>query len=204
MWLLDCTQLGLQCAGSGNIQLRFFHEKDTPQYAILSHTWIKDSKEEVSFEEMMRGPDYSKQGCEKLVYCCLQAKRYGFNYCWIDTCCINKDSSAELSEAINSMFLWYKQAAVCFAYLPTVDPYSPHRWAQFEQSRWFTRGWTLQELIAPSKILFFGKDWKLIGSKRSLCRRISMITGIHEKFILGSEPIQNASIAARMSWAANR
>ena len=114
-----------------------------------------------------------------------------------DLCCIDKTSSAELSEAINSMYRWYQESGVCYAYLADVPPNA------FSKSRWFTRGWTLQELIAPSTVIFLDQKWQEIGTKSSLQRVISEITGIPTDILLGGD-LEDASIAQRMSWASKR
>jgi hypothetical protein len=173
-----------------------------PEYAILSHTW---GTEEISFQDIDRDDAKKMPGFAKVKSCCAQAKRDGFDYVWIDTCCINKASSAELSEAINSMYHWYRKAQVCYAYLvdvPSGDdlqyPDSP-----FAKSRWFTRGWTLQELIAPSSLIFYGKDWREIGTKMSLQILVSKVTGIPISALKFGD-IEKFSVAQRMSWASKR
>jgi len=186
------------------LKLEEFIDKDVPPYAILSHTW---AQEEASFQEMQGCDEIvrKKAGYNKIKHCCEVARSDGFNYAWVDTCCIDKTSSSELSEAINSMYRWYSTADVCYVYLSdvpsTADPkaYS----SEFCRSRWFTRGWTLQELIAPSVVVFFGSDWKEIGSKSSLRTSITDTTGIHLGILLGGAT-EKASIAQRMSWAAKR
>jgi hypothetical protein len=200
MWLLDARDVD----ATGKFHLKSFKERDTPPYAILSHTWIEDNSEEVSFQEIKSGLNTEKLGYEKILNCCLKARDDGLEYCWIDSCCINKDSSTELSEAINSMFLWYKQARVCYAYLPDVHAFCAETETQFTESRWFSRGWILQELIAPKEVVFFGQDWEVIGNKASLGAEISIATGIPCDYLLEGELIKTASIAARMSWAAKR
>lgn len=178
----------------------FFGE--IPPYAILSHTWGQD---EVTFEDLKYGRRDSstsastKSGFTKVQGCCRQAIEDGFEYVWIDTCCIDKSSSAELSEAINSMFSWYQQARICYAYLSDVSSDV----ATFTRSRWFGRGWTLQELLAPSTVVFYNIDWALLGSKTGLCNKIADATGIGSDFLRG-RPLEEASVAQRMSWAANR
>ena len=185
-------------------KLEEFIDNDVPPYAILSHTW---AKEEASFQEMQSCDEIvrKKEGYNKIKQCCEIAKSDGFNHAWIDTCCIDKTSSSELSEAINSMYRWYSTADVCYVYLSDVpsagDPKADG--SDFSRSRWFTRGWTLQELIAPSVVIFFGSDWKQIGSKSSLRKPIIDTTGIHLGILLG-DSTENASIAQRMSWAAKR
>jgi len=149
-----------------SITLEEVIEKDRrfPRYAILSHTW---GDEEVTFQEMQSGnPPTWKEGYRKIVVTCKLASKSGIGYVWVDTCCIDKSSSAELSEAINSMFSWYEQAEICYAYLSDV-PSKPTELDQLTNSRWFTRGWTLQELIAPGKVDFYSRSWDLIPDGQS-------------------------------------
>ncbi|KAI0850875.1 HET-domain-containing protein [Daldinia vernicosa] len=188
------------------------------QYAILSHTW---DEEEVSLQDLQAGSGPSKQGgYEKIVLTCKQAKQHGCKWAWVDTCCIDKTSSAELSEAtlppgggINSMYQWYEESAVCYAYLIDVDdnfPYTSRRSkddGELLASRWFTRAWTLQELIAPSNIVFYGRGWAEIGrrSKHSIRDALTHITGIPESLIsTPKSPLSQYSVAQKMSWAAHR
>ncbi|PVH67317.1 HET-domain-containing protein [Cadophora sp. DSE1049] len=182
----------------------FWDSTCTPNYAILSHTW---EKQEVSFQAMADlEPAAQLLGFSKIQACCRLACNDGYEWIWIDTCCIDKSSSAELSEAINSMFCWYKEAATCYVYLadvPSDDDVKAPRSA-FEKSRWFTRGWTLQELISPCQVLFFSKDWTRIGCRRSLSSRISEITRIDTAVLIGDETLLSKSIAQRMSWASRR
>lgn len=114
------------------------------------------------------------------------------------SCCIDKSSTAELSEAINSMFRWYRTAAICYAYLSDVSHLT-----DLEQSRWFTRGWTLQELLAPKDVRFYSSHWKLLGSKLQMSDRLWEKTGI-EPEVLSTGVFDHVSIAMRMSWAAGR
>ncbi|KAK6849312.1 hypothetical protein PG995_013145 [Apiospora arundinis] len=136
-----------------------------PPYAILSHRWGRD---EVTFQEYNAGT--AKAGLYKIQQTLRRALNQGLNYAWVDTCCIDKTNSAELSEAINSMFNWYEKAAICFAYLDDVDP--DHRQTGdppfgFTSSLWFGRGWTLQELLAPSEVQFLASDWSFINTRRT-------------------------------------
>jgi hypothetical protein len=158
---------------SGGISL--IKPKGNPEYAILSHTWGADG-DEVTYEDLVKGDgaEKNKPGYHKIKFCVDQATRDGLLYSWVDTCCIDKSSSAELSEAINSMFKWYQKATKCYVYLPDVsvdlnrdDNYSIEtQWRRaFHKSRWFTRGWTLQELIAPKLVQFFSKEGKPLGDK---------------------------------------
>ncbi|KAH8686165.1 heterokaryon incompatibility protein-domain-containing protein [Tricladium varicosporioides] len=186
------------------LQVEEFIDQYVPPYAILSHMW---GEEEVSFQEMQGCDEIStrKAGYKKIKQCCEIAMSDGFKHVWVDTCCIDKTSSSELSEAINSMYRWYLIADVCYVYLSDVqstgDPKASE--SAFSRSRWFTRGWTLQELIAPSNLLFFSSDWKEIGSKSSLRKSIIATTGIHLRILLGGS-VDKASVAQRMAWAANR
>jgi hypothetical protein len=177
-----------------------------PEYAILSHTW---DKQEMTLQDMQRS-DPEKFTCfEKVDRCCELVAKEGFEYVWIDTCCIDKTSSSELSEAINSMYRWYQEAQVCITYLSDVpseeDPSSP--FSSFRDCKWFTRGWTLQELIAPPAIEFYGKnvkgDWTEIGTKLSLQNLISEVTMIPIE-VLQTGDVKDISLAKRMTWASKR
>ncbi|KAE8379811.1 ankyrin repeat-containing domain protein [Aspergillus bertholletiae] len=165
------------------------------RYAILSHTWGED---EITLQNINDPSQRHGASYKKIDRCCSVAHKMGYEYVWIDTCCIDQTSSAELSEAINSMFLWYQEADVCYAYLSDV-PHIP-----FEECRWFTRGWTLQELIAPRQVIFFDQDWVMLGDKATLRRVISQCTRIPESILLGEADLETFSIAQRMSWAAER
>jgi hypothetical protein len=187
------------------LELGEFLENATPAYAILSHTW---EQEEVTYQDMQGPNTKQKAGYIKIQRCCEQAARDGYEYVWIDTCCIDKSSSAELSEAINSMYVWYKNAKTCYAYLADVEPAvktQSSTWPNsFRLSRWFTRGWTLQELIAPAKVEFYAKDWSPFGTKAELHLALSEITGIDEATLTGGRDLREVSIAKRMSWASKR
>jgi len=183
----------------------------TPQYAILSHTWGAEG-EEVTFKDLVEGTGKSKAGCAKIHFCAKQAAKDGLRYFWVDTCCIDKSSSMELSEAINSMFRWYHNAAKCYVYLSDVsidgsvesNLSSQQRWKPaFKKSRWFTRGWTLQELIAPTSIDFFSMEGERLSDKISLAQEIHEITGISVQALQGN-PLSRFSVKERMSWAARR
>lgn len=140
-------------------------DNNIPPYAVLSHTW-GDDIEEVSFHDIETGNIVKPgNGTIKLKGCCNQAKEDHLEYAWIDSCCINKDSSRELDEAINSMFQWYRKASICYVYLSDV-PSGDNIWdpgSKFFSSRWFQRGWTLQELLAPLELRFYNKSWSSIG-----------------------------------------
>jgi hypothetical protein len=191
----------MRLLNTSTIQFREFHGSQVPYYAILSHTW---GEEEVSFDEMQDGKGKDKAGYKKIADCCALAASDGWDYVWIDTCCINKSSSAELSEAINSMFQWYREAQVCYAYLADVpsDRKGYHTVNNaVRRSRWFTRGWTLQELLAPATVIFLNESWVEIGTKSSFADLISSVTGIARSDMAN---FRDANVAVKMSWAANR
>jgi Heterokaryon incompatibility protein (HET) len=183
-------------------KLCFFPGPNIPDYAILSHRWVQP---EVDFQLMQSWnatePDTHHPSFAKISGCCRLAREDGWDYVWIDTCCIDKTSSHELSEAINSMYRYYRNAQVCYAYLYDVPAKSSSESLNaFCKSDWFTRGWTLQELLAPRTVVFYDHDWIEIGTKSSLQDDISRITGIKRPF----HTIQNASVAEKMSWASSR
>ncbi|KAE8317348.1 heterokaryon incompatibility protein-domain-containing protein [Aspergillus transmontanensis] len=206
MWLLNARTVALE----------EFFESEAPPYAILSHTW---GEEEVSFQQIQQPQEVCarRKGYKKILNTCHQALKDELEYVWIDTCCIDKSSSAELSEAINSMFRWYGKATVCYTFLVDVpsgsDPYDHH--GPFAKSRWFTRGWTLQELLAPEYMFFYASDWSEIASKAELGEALHVITGVEpdsQHDLVDWDTLQGpcssilhqASIAERMSWASSR
>jgi hypothetical protein len=176
---------------------------DIPPYAILSHTWGSD-EQEVDYHDMTNGSGTNKAGYDKLLFCAQQAVLDGLQYTWVDTCCINKDSSTELTEAINSMFRWYQDAVQCYVYLADVAATARRRTdVDFEDSRWFTRGWTLQELLAPTSVQFFTRDRKLLGDKIGLAQQIAEITGVPSK-VLREGQFTAYDIEERISWSDKR
>ena len=178
-------------------------------YAILSHTWGKED-EEVTFDDLKRNRAKSKAGYAKLLFCAIQARGDGLKYFWVDTCCINRANLSELSEAINSMFRWYKEAARCYVHLSDVSVYTNVRqstarsWERaFKDSRWFQRGWTLQELLAPAVVGFFSVEGQRLGDKRSLEAFISEISGIPPAALQGL-PLASFPVDERLKWAKGR
>ncbi|KAI6145882.1 heterokaryon incompatibility protein-domain-containing protein, partial [Pisolithus tinctorius] len=191
-------------------------DDETTSYAILSHRWGVEVRYEemiglTKMEERSRDEVRQRDGYQKIIKSCEQALKDGYKWMWIDTCCIDKRSSSELSEAINSMYRWYQNAQVCYAYLNDVDkpgvPSERDR-HKFDKSdgwpEWFMRGWTLQELIAPKKVEFFNKDWVPIGNKRRLAPVLKEITGIPYEVLRGGLGAKRLSVAQIMSWAADR
>jgi hypothetical protein len=175
---------------------------EVPPYAILSHTWGAD-EEEVTLKDVMKKKNLHKLGYAKLKFCAKQAATDGLKYFWVDTCCIDKSSSAELSEAINSMYTWYRDAAICYALLSDVPTVDLANYSAFENSRWFTRGWTLQEMLAPRFLSFFSAEGDFIGDKRSRMQSLRMATNIPMSALNGQD-ISTFSIEERLSWAEKR
>lgn len=209
MWLINVD----------TFELKEFVGNYVPAYAILSHTWDDD---EVSFQDMkdlevaMR-----KKGFRKIQFCCSQARVDGWDWAWVDTCCIDKSSrydwtqghkadglcvvnrfsSAELSEAINSMFRWYERSMICYVYLGDTNSSSK---GQLRKCRWFSRGWTLQELLAPFEVVFYSRTWDYIGTKLDLKDTIESITGIYGLVLCHELSISKVSVATRLQWASQR
>jgi hypothetical protein len=187
----------LRLEADGEVSLVEFFGQNIPRYAILSHTWGADH-EEVTFKDLENGTGQWKSGYNKIRFCRKQAAKDGLGFFWVDTCCIDKSSSAELSEAINSMFRWYHNAAKCYVYLSDVLNGS-----DIQYSRWFTRSWTLQELLAPTSVEFFSAEGKRVGDRISLEQEIHKITGISNRAFQGS-PLCQFSVDKRLSWAKGR
>ncbi|KAF5338547.1 hypothetical protein D9758_016553 [Tetrapyrgos nigripes] len=208
----NCPEPSLQSTLDTSSVMRLLHTKDftvkqfftdIPRYVILSHTWEQD---EVTFQDIQNlDVARSKAGWCKVENACARARRYRFDWIWIDSCCINKESSAELSEALNSMYQYYEDAAMCYVYLSDVSgEYHPgHENSNFRDSRWFRRGWTLQELLAPEYVIFLDKGWEKIGTRWGLRGVVSAVTGIPVDVFEG-RIIDEYSVAQRMSWAAFR
>ena len=251
-----------------NLELVEFFGDQIPPYAILSHTW---GDGEVTFQDLQHGQYDHKLGFRKIHLACQQARRDRLSWCWVDTCCIDKSSSAELSEAINSMFNWYARAQVCYAYLADVctgvrrdsrgetqpqdqeivEVYEEvcldlrlgnqlhieqRRWydtelhsqtttmraifdsrehgtfttdattcVAFGDSRWFQRGWTLQELIAPRRLKFYGRSWEPLGERdEELLHAVTKCTGLSPIVFGNTRALRQTPIAQRMSWMGRR
>lgn len=182
-----------------------------PRYAILSHTWGANSGE-VTYEDVRAGRGGHKSGgYAKLEFCAAQAKKDGINHFWIDTCCINKGSDAEVSEAIRSMFRWYRNAEKCYVFLSDVTSLkrdvngaADQTWEKsFRGSRWFTRGWTLQELLAPRVVEFFSQDRTFLGSRETLLQQLHETTRIPTAALRGVS-VTSFSVEERFTWAKQR
>ena len=182
-------------------------------YAILSHTW--DGKEQTLQEVREIGerckrarsnPRDDPELAPKIRNCCRLAEKHGYRWAWADSCCIDKTSSSELSEAINSMYRWYSDAEVCYAYLadvPNGDDLRAHGSA-LRKSRWNKRGWTLQKLIAPASLIFLSRDWKPLGSRADLADLLEEITRIPRRIFTRATRPSDYSIGTRMHWASER
>jgi hypothetical protein len=204
----------LKRSSDDDFDLIFVNDDNPPPYAILSHTWITTQTEshEVTYNELVAGIRKDKAGYEKIRFCSERAAADGLTYFWVDTCCIDKSTSDELSAAINSMFRWYQRAAKCYVYLSDVSvaaevtdaEASQNTWINdFRRSRWFTRGWTLQELIAPASVEFFSKEGKALGSRKSLEQIIHDVTKLPVGVLRG-QTLADFGVEERMDWAAER
>ncbi|KAI9067529.1 HET-domain-containing protein [Trametes sanguinea] len=206
-----------------------FHLVDDPRttrFAILSHVWARQNDPkfypEPTLQDILRiQAEYDAEPAdaprtpiisrlpEKIRRFCETAAKYHFDLAWGDSFCIDKTSSSELSEALNSMFDWYRYARLCFVYLADVAPIAntaelARYRSQFRESRWYRRGWTLQELIAPTSLFFFSSEWTVIGSKHTLAPLIEEITQIPQDILTLQRPLETSSVACRMSWAVGR
>ena len=201
----------LQISANGDFSLtKDLIGNDTiPPYAILSHTWGADA-DEVTFEDIKQGTGQNKSGYNKILFCGEQAKKHGLNYFWVDSCCINKTNKAELSLAINSMFRWYRNSTRCYVYLSDVstsgidERFDPQSWEpDFRKSKWFTRGWTLQELLASYSVEFFSREHKRLGDKVSLGQQIYETTNIPQAALQGNS-LSQFSVEERLRWMEHR
>lgn len=187
------------------------HGNPLPRYAILSHTWLQESKEgvqEITYRDMksafaqLKNNTFKQKGWQKLKSYCNLARKDGWTWAWMDTCCIDKANPTDTQEAINAMFRWYRESKICYAYLEDVDLKDKKSlWDSFTHAMWFTRGWTLQELIAPKFLLFVDKNWREIADKDSSLEEIEKATGIRPAEM---REFDQCSIRKRFSWAALR
>lgn len=189
------------------LQLESFGDEDRPAFAILSHTWEAG---EVTYQDFANVDlRTTLNGWSKLEGACRMSRESGFDYLWMDTCCIDKQNTAELAESINSMFQWYNDADLCLVYISDYDAVSTDSKA-LSESRWFERGWTLQELIAPKIVSFHDREWRLFGTRSSMLAELSAITNIGAEVLSPAEDVDlrdildDIPVARRMSWAAKR
>lgn len=191
-----------------NIELEQYSQES--KYAILSHRWGK-AEDEVTFQDMLSGSKVAKTkaGYAKLEGCCRQAHLDGHQRVWVDTCCIDKSSSAELSEAITSMYSYYENSQVCYAFLndiekritPPMEGDDPTEPFLVSKSAWSKRGWTLQELIAPATVKFFDRYWTFLGEKTQddISKDIEKNSGIHRSILKQPDILRAVSVSSRMS-----
>lgn len=181
-----------------------------PPYAILSHTW---EDQEVTFDDLTDGTGKDKAGYDKIKFCAERAAQEGLSHCWVDTCCINKANPVELQDAINSMFRWYRDASECYVFLSDVSiakrkadcESDSYTWEPaFRNSRWFTRGWTLQELLAPATVKFFSKERRYLGDRYELRQWIHEITNLPIPVLTGSKLLRDFGVEERLSWSYTR
>lgn len=199
----------LKIEEDGSLSLTGDLSRQIPPYAILSHTWGAD-EDEVAYANVMLGTAQVKKGYAKLEFCARQAQKDGLQYMWVDTCCIDKTNSVELSEAITSMFRWYAIAEKCYVYLSDLSLGEEgagkprYLWeADFRACRWHTRGFTLQELLAPASVEFYTADQIHLGSKSSLEFLLSDVTGIPLTALRGRD-LSYFPVDERLRWAAGR
>lgn len=183
-------------------------EDHLPPYAILSHTWSQKAEDEVTLQDMEDGTAARKAGYAKIEFCMRQAEKDDMEHCWVDTCCIDKKDLPELAESIVSMFRWYRIARKCYVYLSDVGSMDParnksDRQSEFEASRWFRRGWTLQELLAPTGVVFYDNNGTEVGTKESLLSEISTATRIPVE-ALQATSFADFSVVERFSWQDRR
>jgi hypothetical protein len=201
----------LKCDGNG-FSLTEDLTTNIPPYAILSHTWGPDA-DEVTYKDLIDGAGKDKAGYKKLEFCAEQARHHKLKHFWVDTCCIDKSDPIEVQRSINSMFRWYRDATRCYVYLSDViivckqeqesEQPEPEWKRAFRTSKWFTRGWTLQELLAPATVEFFAKHGQHLGDKRSLEQVIHEITGITVE-ALHDNQLSRFDIEERFKWAEKR
>jgi hypothetical protein len=191
------------------MQLHYLPNADIVEieYATLSHTW---GQHETTYQEWNNAQARDSDGAKKIRDACQVVKEsLGLQWLWADTCCINKVDAEEVNEAVSSMFSWYQSSTVCLAYLSDVPTANTDNnellSSQVRNSRWFTRGWTLPELLAPSELIFHAADWTVLGRRDdSLAELISEITGIDQAYLSGRKNVQQASISKILSWMSNR
>ncbi|ETS77963.1 hypothetical protein PFICI_10025 [Pestalotiopsis fici W106-1] len=200
----------MRLINTSTLILSEFFGSDIPQYAIFSHTWERNS--EVTYQQWIAPHTdalIKKSGYQKIIGACRIARSHEIDWMWVDTNCIDKTSSAELSEAINSMFTWYHAAVECYVHMADVSLQQNSdvgKQPAFRESKWFTRGWTLQELLAPREVIFYSRDWVKLGSRDGdlLLQAISEVTGIKREALSSIKEMSDSSVAAKMSWLSRR
>ncbi|KAF4997486.1 hypothetical protein FGRMN_3850 [Fusarium graminum] len=188
-------------------ELNEFSSTHRLEYATLSHTW---EQREITYQEWLGSRLHAPNAAKKVLEACRVAKdSLKVQLLWADTCCINKSNRREVDQAVNSMFAWYRNSTVCLAYLsdiPTANTNASKLLSsQLRRSRWFTRGWTLVELLAPRQLIFYAADWSVLGRREdSLVELISQVTGIDAAYLSGQKDPWQAPVSEKMSWLSNR
>ncbi|KAK1689795.1 hypothetical protein BDP55DRAFT_757784 [Colletotrichum godetiae] len=182
-------------------KLEVFDLENAPPYAALSHLWEHD---EVRFQDMGDlAAAAQRSGFRKIESACVVAAEEGLGYIWIDTCCVDKENEAKRSEAVESSFRTFISATICIAYLSDDDELKPKFRNSLRRSTWFTRSWTLPELIAPPELVFYSCGWKVMGTRSELQNDLFNITAVGP-FILQGGDLAKVSVARKMFWATNR
>lgn len=195
-------------------ELKEFGTLPSPQYAVLSHTWLQSEPDrpdiirEITYQDMqnhlkkIKDGNYKTQGWAKLKSYCNLAAEDGWEYAWMDTCCIDKTNPADTQEAINAMFRWYHDAGICYAHLDGVNSKDlAHNHEKFRNARWFERGWTLQELLAPLDLMFVDQYWKRLGTKGEWIEDVAAACRMSVDDVTNFD---RCSLAAKLSWASHR
>jgi len=197
------TDIVMRLLHTKTYEIREFRDaNDIPPYAILSHTWTSN---ELYYGDLrtLTQARRNRQAFQKIEGSAKLARCYCLDWIWIDTCSIDKTSSAELSEAIISMFGWYQKADICLVYLSDVG--SDDIRSEFKKARWFTRGWTLQELLAPCRVEFFNSTWLHLGSRDfTLKSSISIASGVPEDVICGQKKLEDVFAWKKWLWTEGR
>ena len=199
----------MRLLNTNTYKLQDFEGRKIPEYAILSHRWTDNeityqdlaNIPKTRFGNLQHGDAERNVGIYKIGYTCAVARQNGIEWVWIDTCCIDKTNNTEVAKSINSMFNWYQRSRVCYAYLFDVSLSSGNSRQSFVKSKWFSRGWTLQELLAPTEIVFFDQSWQIIGTASELSKEIQAASNISMEHL---KDFRKASIATKMSWASKR
>ena len=200
----------MRLLNTGTLELHDHRGTALPEYAILSHRWCRDG--EITFQDFdtakLLDETIASPQLQKIRGACREAHRQEIKWIWIDSCCIDKSNSEELARSIRSMFQWYRRAEVCYTVLQDVDmgAFDGNMLCDVhgKASEWFSRGWTLQELLAPRKMIFFDANWNAIGDRNDLALSIEAITRIQSSYLRGESDFRTASISTRMSWLADR
>jgi hypothetical protein len=200
----------LQSIDHEHFSLVWREGEQIPPYAILSHTWsFHDPNEEVTYQDIIDNAYRNKAGFKKLQFCSKQAAKHDIRYFWVDTCCIIRSDSHELQRSITCMFKWYQNAKRCYVYLSdaaiSMENGTEHvnGMTDFDHCRWFKRGWTLQELLAPRIVEFYDQDGRRLGDRKTLENEIHEITKIPREAIRG-RPLDSFTVEERLSWMQGR